>query len=69
MLPAVGSTLDPLQLSRDLQEMALELTDKFASADGSRVNYKKLRRSAEFQGIVITIATVLKCDMDTLDMS
>jgi hypothetical protein len=45
-----SATVDPLKLSALLQELALKLTDRYVTADGSKVNYNALRGSAEFAG-------------------
>jgi hypothetical protein len=49
--PLSSSSTGPvtaLALSQDLQRRALHLTDKFATADGARVDYKAMRTSDTF---------------------
>lgn len=55
---------DPLQLSSALQRQALLLTDQFSSADGSRVDYKKMKMSKEFKEYVRLSASLQGCSLD-----
>lgn len=44
--------MSAFQLSRDLQSAALSLLDEFSTMDGSRVNYKRMRKSSQFRKFV-----------------
>lgn len=58
--------LAPLELSSALQLQALRLTDKFASMDGSRVDYKKMKISTEFEDYILLSESLQLCTLDEL---
>ena len=58
--------LAPLELSSALQLQALRLTDKFASMDGSRVDYKKMKTSKEFEDYILLSESLQLCTLEEL---
>lgn len=60
------TAIDPLQLSSLLQRQALLLTDKYSSLDGSRVDYKKMKASIEFQTYMYLSASLQQCSLADL---
>ena len=58
--------LEPLELSSALQLQALRLTDKFASMDGSRVDYKKMKTSKEFEDYILLSESLQLCTLEEL---
>ena len=65
-LRSSGEKEDPLLLSAALQRQALQLTDKFAQLDGSRVDYKAMRTSLEFEEYVMLSETLQDCSLADL---
>ena len=57
---------DPLLLSSALQRLALLLTDQFSSADGSRVDYKKMKMSTEFLEYVVLSTSLQECSLASI---
>lgn len=65
-LRSSGEKEDPLLLSAALQRQALQLTDRFAQLDGSRIDYKAMRTSQEFEEYVILSETLQDCSLADL---
>lgn len=64
--PSNKEKINPLELSSALQKQALLLTDKFAAMDGSRIDYKKMRTSKEFQEYIILSESLQLCTLSDL---
>ena len=64
--PGSVKITDPLLLSSALQRQALLLTDQFSSADGSRVDYKKMKMSTEFLEYVRLSASLEECSLTNI---
>ena len=64
--PGSVKITDPLLLSSALQRLALLLTDQFSSADGSRVDYKKMKMSTEFLEYVRLSSSLQECSLASI---
>ena len=64
--PSSKEKINPLELSSALQKQALLLTDKFAAMDGSRIDYKKMRASKEFEEYIVLSESLQLCTLSDL---